>query len=114
MNDKLRAGRFTSSQIFRLMGSDAVRKTYVSEIRTERKLGKSLSTDFWSKATSWGNLMEVLAVNEMGMSWDLCSKDTLLHKKLGKYWSGTPDVRRPDRLGEIKGYEYKIVCISLW
>lgn len=110
MNNELRAGRFTSSQVYRLMGSPAVRKTYINEVRTEIKLGKSLNKEFWSKATSWGSLMEVLAFNAMSMDWSLCSKETVVHKTLGKYYSGTPDVKKIDTLGEIKGYEYKNFC----
>lgn len=110
MNDALRAGRFTSSQMFRLMGTPAVRKTYIKEVAVERKLGKSLSKEFWSKSTSWGTLMEVLAFNDLGMNWSLCSKDTIVHKKYSSFWSGTPDVKTKSIIGEIKGYEYKKFC----
>ena len=110
MDHTLRAGRFTSSQMFRLMGTPAVRKTYIQETQTELKLGKSLSTEFWSKATSWGTLMEVLAFNEMPMEWDICSNDTLLHPILGDFWSGTPDLKAVGKVAEIKGYEYKKYC----
>ena len=110
MDHKNRYGRFTSSGIHRLLGTDRVRKTYLEEKKMEIRLGKSIGTEFWSKATSWGQLMEVLAFNAMSMEWDICSKDTVLHKEYGEYWSGTPDLKANGKVAEVKGYEYKKFC----
>lgn len=110
MDHKKRYGRFTSSQIFRLMGTPAVKKTYLEETLMERKLGKTLDTDFWSKATSWGYLMEIVAFNELGMEYEMTTKETLLHPILGEYWSGTPDYLTKFKAAEVKGYEFKKWC----
>lgn len=110
LDNKKRAGRYTSSEIYRLMGTPAVRKTYITEKQMEVRLGKSLSAEFWSKATSWGKLMEVLAFNAISMEWNICSKETLLHPELGQFWSGTPDLKAEGKVAEVKGYEYKIFC----
>lgn len=110
MDHSLRAGRYTSSEIYRLMGTPAVRKTYITETQMEVRLGKSLNAEFWSKATSWGKLMEVLAFNAISMEWNICSKETLLHLELGKFWSGTPDLKAEGKVAEVKGYEYKNFC----
>lgn len=107
MDHKLRAGRFTSSQIYRLLGSASVRSTYIEETRMERRLNRVLDTDFWSKATSWGYLMEILAFNELGLEYEMTTNETLTHPTLPEYWSGTPDFTAPNKVAEVKGYEFK-------
>lgn len=110
LDNKKRFGRFTSSGIYKLFGSASVRKTYIEEKVTEIRLGKSLDTDFWSKTTSWGTLMEYYAFCKLGFEWTPCGEDTILHKKYGDFWSGTPDLKKKNTGAEIKGYEYKKFC----
>lgn len=96
INNTLRVGNFTSSEIHRLMtksrdggfGKPAI--TYIQEKNMERRLGRSLGTDVGSRATSWGNLVEMMAFNLLGLEYKMTSTDTIRHPKI-PFWSGSPD-----------------------
>lgn len=112
MDNTKRSGRFTSSEIYRLFGSERVRQTYVEETIMEKRLGKTLNVDFFSKAATWGTLMEFLAFNELGFEYSIVSKETIVHynPEFAPYWSGTPDYQAKRKAGECKGYQYKKWC----
>ena len=69
-----RIGRFTSSQIWKLMtdgrsenGLGAPAITYIEEKRAERCLGRSIDLGAHSQALTWGKVMEVVGFEqEMG------------------------------------------------
>lgn len=103
MNQELRAGNFTSSQIAALMSNDksgkgmgAPGKTYVEERNMERRLGRSLNTEISSKPTSWGSLMEKRVLEEiLGLDYKPLSTETILHPEIN-YWAGSPDAIKYD------------------
>jgi len=109
-----RIGRFTSSEIFKLMTKDKSGKnfgapalTYIEEKRAERCLGRSLDTGAYSQDMCWGKVMETWAFeNDMGIEYSLCSKTTLTHPKYA-FWSGSPDFTKLNTAGEMKCYQPK-------
>ena len=111
---KERIGRFTSSQIWKLMQVDrsgkdfgAVALTYIEEKRAERSLGRSIDLGKQSQATVWGKVMEYYCNKfHLGLEYSLCSKETLVHPKY-KFWSGSPDFKKPKTTGDIKCNEPK-------
>ena len=97
MNNELRFGRFTSSEIFRLMtegkakgsfGKPAL--TYISERNMERRLCRPLKNDTDAKACDWGHLGESYVFDQLGIEYSTQSHDTIEHPEID-YWSGTPD-----------------------
>ena len=107
-----RVGRFSSSQIYRLMSGGRGKwtientgkafDTYVNEKRWERKLGRPLNKQTNARPTSWGTLVEQQAFNKMGMEYSLKSDERYTHETLGDYWSGSPDLLTDDVVGDIK------------
>jgi hypothetical protein len=92
-----RIGNFTSSKIAALMTNgkkagemSAPAKTYIEEKNMERRLGRSISTEISSKATSWGKLVEGVAFMLLPNGYVLTSTDTIVHPEI-PYWSGSPD-----------------------
>jgi len=115
ISNTYRIGNFTSSEIHKLtttgkgangFGSAAI--TYIKEKNLERKLGRSIKTDAYSKAMAWGNLIEGYVFEEkIGLEYELLSKTTDVHPTI-KYWSGSKDlIVRSKKIGEIKCYEPK-------
>jgi hypothetical protein len=92
-----RVGNFTSSQIWKLMtngkaagtlGKPAL--TYIQEKNFERKLGQLLDADTHSKPTTWGNLCEEFAFQQLGMEYRLQSQSTYTHPDYD-CWKGSAD-----------------------
>lgn len=109
INNKLRHGRFTSSQIFRLMHNGR-QADYIAEKRWERKLQRSIKTEAWSKPISWGNFVEQIAFEKLPMKYTLLSKVTTPHPKYGDVWAGSTDLITADAVGNIKCPELKAFC----
>lgn len=109
----LRIGRFTSSNIHKLVsmnrsGNDVGEpfNTYVEEKRAERCLGRSIDMGAYSQEMVWGKVMEwYLFEHVLGLSYNLVSKDTEVHPKY-PFWSGSPDATNDDinSCVEIKCY----------
>lgn len=109
----MRYGRFTSSQIYKLMttnrkGDDfgAPALTYIEEKRLERKLKRTLTTDSYSKSMAWGNIIESYVFKLMPFSYDLVSNSTVVHPNF-EFWAGTTDLVSKGKISEIKCYEPK-------
>ncbi len=103
-----RIGRFTSSQIYRLMGTDAVKKTYIREILSERRIGKSIDSGATTRPMSWGKFMEIVLFQLLDDDYRMDSKETQLHPKYPDIWAGSRDLHVPRvKVGEIKSYQYK-------
>src|SRR5690242_7508259 len=92
-----RVGNFTSSGIVALTTSGKTKGsfgkpafTYIEKKNKERRLGRRIEKDFDAKPTSWGNLIEQRAFDQLGLEYTLCSKLTLAHPEI-PYWKGTPD-----------------------
>lgn len=112
MNNANRQGRFTSSQMFRLVGTPAVRKTYVEEKQIEIRMKRCLDVGSYSQSMAWGKYMENQVFKKMSLDYTIVSKQTLLHpdKLLSKIWSGSPDMIKiinkdqKKRVSEVKCY----------
>ena len=126
-----RIGRFTSSEIYKLMsvgsrpmtpdelaahkkenpksykkniddGFGESALTYIEEKRAERSLGRSIDTGATSNEMIWGHVMEAYAFEYcMGMEYKSASKKALLHPKYN-FWAGSPDFEKPKTGGEMK------------
>lgn len=122
-NSKLRNGRFTSSQIYRLCKSLKSGKPteafygYVEEVYVERSLGRSSKPKVKTQPMKWGKLGEVILFNLLGMEYSMAHKDTREHPKYGEFYSGTTDLLVTGvKTGEIKCFEplhYGKLCLTL-
>lgn len=115
INQELRIARFTSSEIYKLMttgkgenGFGAAAITYIKEKNLERKLGRSVRTEAYSKSMAWGSLMERYVFEELlGLEYEIHSKSTDVHPTI-PFWSGSKDFLVSGvKIGEIKCYEPK-------
>lgn len=110
-----RIGAFTSSNAYKLMDVASHGKkwgplslTYIDEKKLEKRIGRSLSMDFWSRATSWGNFMEFVVFPKLA-DFDIqhVSDKTIVHPKY-PFWVGSPDFVAPlKKVGELKCYQAK-------
>ena len=133
MDHSLRAGRFTSSKIAALMSNgsrdmtedelkaykllnpkskktkieDGFGKpalTYIKEKLFETKLGRRLDNETNSRPTSWGNLVEDIAFEQLSTGYNKVSQETIQHPTI-ENWSGSPDLIKYDEgltVGDIK------------
>ena len=112
INNEKRIGRFTSSQIYRLCSTlksglpAASVQTYIDEVKISRQLGRSVKTQVKTQPMKWGNLMECVLFDLLGLTYKMNHKIPVLHPELGDYWSGTPDmVSTKPKVAENKCYE---------
>lgn len=125
-----RVGRFTSSEIYRLMsngkrpmtdeelkarpkeGKGSKAKTvpdgpgkafhnYIEEKRWEARLGRPLNEDASARPLIWGQFIEHRAFRQLGFNYTLTSDETLIHNQIDE-WCGTPDGFCEDAVIEIK------------
>lgn len=118
INNELRIGRFTSSNIHRLVTNGRAKDsigspfyTYVNEKRNELRMGRSFDIGAYSQSMAWGNFMETVVFNLLGTDYSLTSKGTLVHPDF-EYWAGTTDCEKfkagkKFAAAEIKCYEPK-------
>ena len=114
----VRIGRFTSSQMSRLMSNGrkagepgAPFHTYVQEKIWETKVGRSMDTGVGSRSTAWGECMEMYLFSEvLGLKYVHKGKETSVHPTIDT-WSGSPDlVEVGVKVAEVKCYEPKNFC----
>ena len=93
MNNPERVGHITSSKIHVLCKSSSRDKpspitgvkwsqpalSYFEEKRIERKLGKCLDTGGYNRGTLWGDFMEIIVFNHLGIEYKIESKDSQEH-----------------------------------
>lgn len=113
-NSALHCGNFSSSEIVRLTGTKKVRETYISEKNLERRLGRGLRKDFYSKDTSWGHLIEYWVLRKkIGTEYSLSSLETITHPKVPG-WVGSPDalkhIENKKTVCDVKGLQLKAFC----
>lgn len=108
MMSEKRNGRFTSSEIFKLMcegkakgsfGAPAL--TYIDEKNIEIKLGRSIDTEITAKETSWGKLCESYVFGKLGLEYKLCSHETIVHPEIDCF-AGSPDAEKEDTIVDVK------------
>lgn len=97
LNNKLRVGNFTSSEIHRLTGNGKAAgsfgkafETYVQEKNFERKLGLSLGTESNARPLIWGNFLERRVFDMLGPDYELTSQVTKMHPTID-CWAGSAD-----------------------
>lgn len=103
-----RTGNFTSSEIHRLMSNGKAKGSfgapyysYIEEKKMERRLGRSLSDDIFSRPTSWGDLCEQRVFSLLDEGYTACSKVTLSHPTI-PCWKGTPDATKFETVADVK------------
>lgn len=110
-----RPGNFSSSEIFKLTttgkgenGFGAPAITYIKEKNFERKLGRCVKTEVYTRPMAWGSFIERYVFDEkLGFEYELHSKTTDTHPYI-PYWVGSKDLIVPgEKIGEIKCYEPK-------
>ncbi len=106
--DAIRNGKFTSSEIFRLMKSGKAKGsrsvdfyTYVNEVNQERRLKRSIEVQTDARPLSWGKCVERRAFDVLGLEYTLCSNVTLLHPEID-YWAGSPDAIDSEAVSDLK------------
>src|ERR1017187_3164866 len=100
--DAIRNGRFTSSEIAKLMSNGrkagepgAPYFDYIEEKNFERKLGRSLKCEAKAPALTWGKCLEKRVFEQLGIRYKECSTETIVHPTI-KYFAGSPDGTKED------------------
>lgn len=118
MNQKLRHGRFTSSEIWKLMTDGKTKGTfgkpaltYIKEKQAEKRLGRSLNTGGKSKDMIWGSFLEQRVHDLLPTSYELISDTTFIHSKY-EFWAGSPDnINKENKIvSDIKCLQPKGFC----
>ena len=98
MNNKIRIGNFTSSEVVALMSKDRSGKgpgkpyfSYIEEKNMERKLGRACNdiSAHVARALTWGTLLQSRVFHLLGEPYQECD-ETLIHPTID-CWVGTPD-----------------------
>lgn len=107
INNEKRIGNATSSQMFRVIGTPAVVRTYLQEKNLERKLNGSIETESYTQSMAWGNFLEQRVHELLGMDYLICSSETNLHPKYN-FWAGSKDfIVEGVKISELKCYQVK-------
>lgn len=81
--------------------------TYIEEKRIERRLGRSIEVESYSRPKAWGIFMEMVVFSKVGMEYQIVSQDSDTHPTIAG-WSGSKDLIVPGvKVGEIKCYQPK-------
>lgn len=120
MNNINRWGKFTSSNVYKLIklttkgDFQAPGITYIEEKAIERKMKSCLDGGAHTQSLAWGNFMELVVYSILGVQYQISSKDTTPHPIHGKYWSGSkdlftvnPQTGKMESIAEIKCYQKK-------
>lgn len=99
LENENRIGRFTSSQIWKLMRPGKGKRifgeialSYIQDKRYERMLGRSIDSESNARPLEWGKLMEIYVFKErLGLEYKLSSKQTVVHPSYPDIWSGSID-----------------------
>lgn len=112
----MRAGNFTSSCIYKLMGNpktgdwSAPALTYIEEKRMELRLGRQLQGETGGRETSWGKMVERRAFELLSLDYRLISQDRIIHPEI-EHWTGAPDLETDTTAAEIKApFTLKSFC----
>jgi len=97
LNNSIRIGNFTSSEIVALttkgtkadtLGKPAI--TYIQKKNMERRHGLPLSSESDARPLTWGKLLEPRCFDLLGIEYKLCSSETIQHPEI-YCWAGSPD-----------------------
>lgn len=108
INNTIRIGNFTSSNIVALLSRDKSGKsfgkpalTYIQEKNMERHMGLPIATESDARPLQWGKMCERLVFEELSTAYTLCSQETIQHPTID-CWSGSPDGITNDTCFDIK------------
>lgn len=90
INNKVRNGNYTSSEIVALINGGKAATTYILETNIERKLGRSISDEVTARPTTWGSLIEKRVFEILPLDYILSSTETDVHPTI-PYWAGSKD-----------------------
>jgi len=122
MNNIERIGHVTSSRIHLLCAKGRSKSpitgntwssgalTYFEEKRIERKLGRTIDTGAYSRPAAWGNFLELIVFDKLGIEYKIESQMSTEHpdEEFKGVWSGSADLIAPSvKIGEIKCYQLK-------
>lgn len=113
IEEKLRHGNFTSSQIYSLMNFNkngtpsSAYYAYVKQKMFERALGRSVEMGALSQAMRWGKFLEKRVYDMLPMGYVMLNKATKVHPTIDS-WVGTLDFLVPEvKVSELKCFEPK-------
>lgn len=111
LTNKERVGAFTSSEIYKLLGTPKPRATYIEEKKIERRLGRSLNVEAYSRPMAWGHFMELVVFNKfLGMEYEHLAQETKAHDSI-KFWAGSTDyLVEGEKISDLKSYQPKKFC----
>jgi len=109
-----RHGNFTSSNIYKLLLKDRSGKGfgapalgYIEEKNIERRLGRSIATDSYSRDMAWGLFLEERVFDLLPFGYSLESQTTDMHPTID-CWAGSKDlIVEGVKVSDIKCYQPK-------
>ncbi len=119
MNNKKRQAHFTSSMAYKLIKltpkGDFQKPglTYIEEKQIEKRMQSCLDGGVHTQSLAWGNFCELVVYSILGIQYQISSKETKLHPKYGKFWSGSKDLfttksGKTVSIAEVKCYQKKM------
>lgn len=99
-----RIGNATSSQIYRLMGTQQVFDSYLEECNMERELMRSVDKEENARQLTWGKLCETYlfgSIGLLGLEYRASGNTTRVHKYYN-WWSGSEDGEFENGVLELK------------
>lgn len=114
-----RNGTFSSSSAWRLMTNNTSGKpfgaqglSYIRQVNNELKLGRAINPEREARPTSWGTLVERRAFDLLPTDYQHVTDVRLFHPSLP--WSGAPDLKKVNTVGDIKGpFSLDVFCNKL-
>lgn len=88
------------------LGFGATAITYIDKKRRERKLGRSIELEKYSRPMAWGKFLEARVHELLGIAYESVGDITLPHSEI-EIWAGSPDLKimRESVVADIKCYE---------
>jgi hypothetical protein len=105
-----REGTYSSSQIYRLMGSASVANNYIQEKIFEKKLKRELYNDTYNASSAWGTYLQHRVINVLLDINVVPTIDIRRKHHTIDCWTGAEDYIVDDSIGEIKCFELKNFC----
>jgi hypothetical protein len=111
LENQIRIGRVSSSQAYRLLGTPALRKTYIKELMFERKMKRKLSLGKSTNSTNWGLFLEQFVHEKLSLDYITQAQTTISHPEC-EWWVGSPDTMNPIEkiVADIKCFEPLNFC----
>lgn len=109
LENKIRVACVSSSQVYRIMGTPAIYKTYQKEVKFEQRMKRKLSLGKSTNATNWGLFLEQIVHQSLSLDYITQAQVTLPHPTI-KGWVGSPDTFTDEVVADIKCFEPLNFC----